>query len=213
MNRALLIAGLAVLSIAAVGGIAYGVSQAFGTTSTQTTTVREPVRRVVVDVDAGDVRLVAGAGPVQVRQQRHYLLRAPKVTRRVQDGVLTVRSHCPGPGVLDCSTDLRVALPRGVAAEVHTDVGDVAAGALDAPDVQATTNVGDVALDLARPAARVEGRSDVGDVRVTVPAGAYAVDADTDVGESAVRGLVQDDSAARAISAGADVGDVSVRAR
>jgi hypothetical protein len=213
MNRALLIAGLVVLAITVAGGIAYAAGHAFDTTSSQTVTVRESVRRVVVDVDAGDVHLVAGTGRVEVRQDRHYVVRAPKVTRDVRDGVLTLRSHCPGPGMLDCSTDFRVGLPRGVAAEVRTGVGDVGGRELHAPDVRATTHVGDVALDLARPAARVEGHSDVGDVHLTVPAGTYAVAAGTDVGERDVRGLVQDDRAARAIEAGSDVGDVSVRAR
>jgi hypothetical protein len=213
MNRALLIAGLAVLALTCAGALAYAASHTFATTKTDTGTVRESVRRVVVDVDAGDVRLVAGGDRVQVHRRTRYAVRAPKVTQRVRDGVLTLRGDCATVGLLQCSTDFTLGLPRGVAAEVHTDVGDVEAAALEVPELRVTTRVGDVGLDLARPAARVDAHSDVGDVAVAVPAGTYRVDTRTDVGDRAVGGLVIDDRAARAIGAGADVGDVTVRAR
>jgi hypothetical protein len=213
MNRALLIAGLAVLALACAGALAYVTSDTFATSKTHTGTVRESVRRVVVDVDAGDVRLVAGGDRVQVRHRSHYDLRAPKVTQRVRDGVLTLRGDCATTVLMHCTTDFTVGLPRGVAAEVHTDVGDVEAAALEAPELRVTTNVGDVGLDLARPAARIDAHSDVGDVAVAVPRGTYRVDVRTDVGDREVGGLVVDDRAARAIGAGTDVGDVTVRAR
>jgi hypothetical protein len=213
MNRALLLVGLAVLAIAGVGAITYTANHAFASTETDTGTVRESVRRVVVDVDAGDVKLVAGGDRVQVHRRSRYALRAPKVVQHVRDGVLTLRGDCVAVGPLHCRTDFTVGLPRGVAAEVHTGVGDVAAAALDVPEVRVTTRVGDVGLDLARPAAHVDAHSDVGDVDVAVPAGTYAVRAGADVGDRTVGGLVQDDRAARAIRAGADLGDVTVRAR
>lgn len=213
MNRALLIAGLAMLAIAAAGGIAYAASQAFATTRTDERTVSETVHRVIVDVDAGDVKLASAGPQVQVRERRHYVGRGPRISRHVRDGVLTIRSDCPALAMLDCATDLRLGLPAGVGAEVHTDNGDVEARALRASDVRVTTNVGDIALDLADPGAVAEARSDVGDVDLAVPAGTYAVKAGTDVGDRAVRGLVQDDRAPRAITAQSDVGDVTVRAR
>jgi hypothetical protein len=213
MNRALLIAGLAVLAIAAVGGIAYAANHAFATTRTHDSTVAEIVHRVVVDVDAGDVKLVPAGAHVRVRERRHYVGRGPRISQQLRDGVLTIRSDCPSLVMLDCATDLRLGLPAGVGAEVHTDTGDVHAKALRASELSVTTNVGDIALDLARPAALAEARSNVGDVRVAVPPGTYAVQADTDVGERAVRGLVQDDRTSHAITARSDVGDVTVRAR
>jgi hypothetical protein len=213
MNRALLIVGLAVLALAGIGAITYAANHAFASTETDTGTVQESVRRVVVDVDTGDVKLVAGGDRVQVDRKLRYVVRAPKVTQRVRDGVLTLRADCSTIGVLDCSTDFTLGLPRGVVAEVHTDVGDVDAAALDAREVRVTTSVGDVNLDLARPAAHVDAHSDVGDVDVAVPAGTYAVKAGSDVGDREVGGLVQDDRAPRAIAVGSDVGDVTVRAR
>jgi hypothetical protein len=213
MNRALLLVGLALLALAGAGAITYAANHAFESTKRDTGTVADSVRRVVVDVDAGDVKLVAGGDHVQVRRESRYAVRAPNVTQRVVDGVLTLRGACASLGVLHCSTDFTVGLPRGVAAEVHTDVGDVEGAALEAPDVRVTSNVGHVDLDLARAAAHVDARSDVGDVEIAVPEGTYAVTAGTDVGDRSVEGLVQDDGAARSISAGSDVGDVSVRAR
>lgn len=213
MNRALLIAGLAVLALAGAGAITYAANHAFSSTKSDSATVSESVRRVVVDVDAGDVKLVAGGDRVQVDRTSRYVMRAPKVTQRVRDGVLTLRGNCATMGPLHCSTDFTVGLPRGVAAEVHTDVGDVDGAALQTPDVRVSARVGHVDLDLARPAAHVDAHSDVGDVEIAVPHGSYAVKAGTDVGDRAVDGLVQDDRAAHAISAGSDVGDVTIRAR
>jgi hypothetical protein len=213
MNRALLIVGLAVLAIAGIGAITYAANHALASEKTETGTVTESVRRVVVDVDRGDVKLVAAGDRVQIHRTLRYVVREPTVTHRVRDGVLTLRGNCATIGVLDCSTDFTVGLPPGVAAEVHSDVGDVEGAALEAPELRVSTNVGDVGLDLARPAAHVDAGSDVGDVDVAVPAGTYAVRAGADVGDREVGGLVQDDRAARTIRAGSDVGDVTVRAR
>lgn len=213
MNRALLIVGLAVLALAGVGAITYTANRALASTETETGTVTESVRRVVVDADAGDVKLVAGGDRVRIHQRRRYVVRAPKVTQRVRDGVLTLRGSCPPTGVLHCSTDFTVDLPRGVAAEVHTDVGDVVAEALEAPEIRVTANVGDVLLDLGRSAALVDARSDVGDVEVAVPSGTYRIDVGTDVGDRQIGGLVVDARSPRTIRAGSDVGDVTVRGR
>src|SRR3954468_14184482 len=98
MNRALLVVGLAVLAIAGAGGITYAANHAFETSRTDTSTVAESVRRVVVDVDAGDVRLVAGGRRVSVRSHRRYVLRAARVSQHVRDGVLTIRGRCPRVG-------------------------------------------------------------------------------------------------------------------
>jgi len=212
MKKVFLILGAALLGLAALGGLAYGANKAFDTTKTHARTIAEPVKAVVIDVDAGDVELVRGAERVEVRETSTYLLRKPEVSQSVENGVLTLRSGCGGFFLLDCSTDFRVAVPADVAVRVESDTGDVTGTALVASDVRVSTDVGDVELELESAPDRLDVSTDVGDIDVAVPAhGVYAVDTDTDVGDADVHGVVQDDRSPRSISVKSDVGDLKVQ--
>src|SRR4051812_19154312 len=92
MNRALLIAGLAVLALA--GAITYAANHAFSSTKSDSATVSGWVRRVGVAVAGGAVKLVGGGDGVRGARTSRYVMRAPKVTQRVRDGVLTLRGNC-----------------------------------------------------------------------------------------------------------------------
>jgi hypothetical protein len=213
MKKTFLILGAVVLGLAALAGIAYGANEAFSQTKTDTRTISQPVRAIVLDVDAADVELVRGADRVQVRETSHYVTSKPGVHRSVENGVLTIKSSCDGPWLLDCSTDFRVHVPADVAVRVESHTGDVTGNALESSDVRVQSDVGDVRLDLARGPDRLEASTDVGEIEIAVPEGVYAVDTATHVGESDVHGLVQDDRAPRTINVQTDVGDVEVRGR
>jgi Putative adhesin len=213
MKKAFLIVCATVLGLAALGGIAYGTNAALSTSKTTTTDISERVRAVVIDVDAGDVELVRGSDRVQVRETSEYLLTKPDVKRTVENGVLTLKSSCGPLFLLDCSTDLRVEVPQGVAVRASVDTGRVTGTDLASSDVRVNTDVGEVRLALSTTPDRVEAKSDVGDIELELPDAVYAVDADSDVGATDVHGIVQDDRSPRTITATSDVGDVSVTGR
>src|SRR4051812_32285595 len=113
MNKILLIAGVSMLALIGLCGVAWGVGTAISGKHTETHTVADTVRSVVLDVDRGDVQLSAG-DHVSVRETRRWDFRKPHVTRSVHDGVLTVRARCGGVWPLSvCSTKLDVAVPAG----------------------------------------------------------------------------------------------------
>jgi putative adhesin len=212
MKKALLIVGVSLLGLLALGGIAYGANQAFSTTNTETTRVSERVRAIVLDVDTGDVELVRGS-QVTVEQTSEYLISEPDVDSSVENGVLTINGDCGKLFLLDCTTDFRIEVPAGVAVNIRTDVGNVTGTALASSDVRVKTDVGDVDVDLTGAPSRFEATTDVGDVELRLPDAAYAVDTDTDVGEIDVSGVVQDDRAPRSVTAKTDVGDVTIQGR
>src|SRR3954469_8612132 len=144
MNKILLIVGVAALSLVGVCSAAWGITKAVSGRRTETHAVVAHVRSVVVDVDRGDVTLVPGA-QVSVRETRRWDFRSPHVTRSVRDGVLTVKARCGGVWPLSsCSTDLRVALPAGVAVTAITNVGDVTGRGLETSVARVRAQVGDV---------------------------------------------------------------------
>jgi hypothetical protein len=212
MKKALLIVGVSLLGLLALGGIAYGANQAFSTTNTETTRVSERVRAIVLDVDTGDVELVRGS-QVTVEQTSEYLISEPDVESSVENGVLTINGDCGKLFLLDCTTDFRIEVPAGVAVNIRTDVGNVTGTALASSDVRVKTDVGDVDVDLTSAPSRFEATTDVGDVELRLPDAAYAVDTDSDVGEIDVSGVVQDDRAPRSVTAKTDVGDVTIQGR
>jgi len=106
--------------------------------------------------------------------------------------------------------DLQV---NGGAGVVHltTDTGDITGAALDATDVTANADTGDVSLDFAQPPTDVSVQSDTGDVTVTLPSGApaYAVSARSQTGDTSVE-VPTDPTSSDDISISTDTGDVVV---
>jgi hypothetical protein len=213
MKRILLLVGVALGVIVGLSGVAWGAGQVLGGKRTETHTIADPVRSVVLDLDAGDVELVPGSGPVSVRDTRRWGLRKPHVKRTVRDGVLTVKASCPGGWFSRCSTDLRVVIPADVPVRVRGAVGDVTGRGLDTSRADIEVNVGDVDVTLAQSPADLRAETNVGDVHVTVPRGIYAVTASTDVGDEDVADLIDDGRAPNRIAAKTNVGDASVSGR
>jgi hypothetical protein len=224
---------LAALGLLALSGAAFGVSEALHRTEDARAVITNPVRKIVIDGDVGDVAVRAGlTGDVIVRRKDAWTVDRPSISERYADGVLTISTKCGGlTAVLRCRSDLTLDAPpevdvtiaahdgdidlRGLSgrADVRTDHGDIRTHRLEPVVVRASSQGGNVSLDLFGQPARTEAESDGGDVHVTVPYGPYRVDAIADTGEVKVEGLIRDDLAPQRIAVLTKVGDVTVRAR
>jgi hypothetical protein len=220
--------GLLVLSAAA-----FGLSEVFHRTVDERTTIADPVRRIVIRADVGDVDIRAGlTGNVVVARHDSWVLNKPQVKETYQDGTLTIATKCGDlKSVLRCRSDLMIDAPpevdvvvrgdagdvdlRGLSgrADIQTSSGDIRTHRLNPVTVRAQTDAGDVSLDLFGQPVRTDARSDAGNVRVVVPYGPYRVDATADAGNVKVEGVIRDDLAPQAISALTDAGNITVRAR
>jgi hypothetical protein len=224
---------LAALGLLVLSGAAFGLSEALDRTTDTRSTLTAQVRKIVVRSDVGDVDVRAGlTRDVTIDRHDTWVMDRPKVSERYADGVLTIRSRCGGlKSVLRCRSDLRIDAPpevdvtvradtgdvdlRGLSgrADIQTDAGDIRTHRLEPVTVRATTDAGDVSLDLFGQPTRAQATTDGGDVWVTVPYGPYHVDADSSAGNVKVEGLIRDDLAPQAIAAVTDNGNITVRAR
>ncbi|MCW2993387.1 MAG: hypothetical protein JWQ18_882 [Conexibacter sp.] len=223
----------AALGLLILSGTAFGLSEALHRTVTTRTVLANPVHRIVVRADAGDVDVRAGlTGDVVMTRRDAWVVDRPTVSESYADGVLTIKTRCGGlKAVLRCRSDLQIDAPPEVDVAVRTDAGDVdlrglsgradvqtASGdirthRLEPVTVKATSDAGNVSLDLFGEPVRTEAESNAGNVRVTVPYGPYRVDANTSAGNVKVEGVIRDDLAPQAIDAVTSGGDITVRAR
>jgi Toastrack DUF4097 len=206
------VAAATLAGLALLGAVAFGLVELARQKTTQTAEVRAPVRQIVIHVRHGNVHLVAGAEHVSIRSTLHYVFSKPHVSRITSHGVLTLRANCDHSWLVDCSTDLRVAAPRGVAIDAETQHGDISAADLAAGPLRVETLHGDIHLHLANDPLVILANSDDGDVSIDVPPARYAVDAEANLGDTSVSGITRDDRAGRRIVATANNGDVNVSA-
>jgi DUF4097 and DUF4098 domain-containing protein YvlB len=96
---------------------------------------------------------------------------------------------------------------------LDSDSGDVGATRVVTAGVTATTDSGDVVLDLETSPEKVKAETDSGDVEIELPGGRYRIDTDTDSGDTSIDGLLSDDAASRRVTASTDSGDVTMRGR
>ncbi len=112
------------------------------------------------------------------------------------------------------SGDVDVVAPGARAIDAQADSGDVHVVAAGARAIDARADSGDVEIEAGGTPRRIVAETDSGDVEVTAPAGSYAVQTETDSGDVDVdAGIGRNDRAPQSISAKADSGDVSLRAR
>src|SRR3954463_11950371 len=221
------IAGGVVLFLAAFAGL-FAVNTLLDHEKTETFAVTEPVQKLVVASDAGDVKVVATDGDrVTVRRTTHWVTSEPKPTKSVSGGVLRLAGDCDGWTAFRCESSYRIEVPRGLAVDVKVDSGDVdvrgVTGAVNLSTgsgdvsghglagarVRATSGSGDVRLGLVSSPLSVEALSDSGDVDVELPRGEYALDTHTDSGDTSVHGIVRYDLADHVVQARTDSGDVT----
>jgi hypothetical protein len=223
----------AALGLLVLSGSLFGLSEIFHRSVRERTTIADPVTRIVINADVGNVEVRAGlTSDVMVSRHDSWLLNRPKVRQTYGAGTLTISTKCGGlTAVLRCRSDLMIDAPpevdvvvrgdagdvdlRGLSgrADVQTSSGDIRLHRLNPVTVRAQTDAGDVSLDLFGEPARTEARSNAGDVRVVVPYGPYRVDATAGGGNVKVQGVIRDDLAPQAIDALTDAGDITVRAR
>jgi hypothetical protein len=112
-----------------------------------------PVRSLVVDLDSGDVRVVAAdRSDVVAERTDTWSLQRPTVREQLVDGELRVRAECAA-SLLWCDVSYVLRVPRGTPVQVRTGSGTLT---LDGTgEVDADTGSGDVRL------AAVEGDAEV----------------------------------------------------
>jgi hypothetical protein len=126
MKTQLSIAACALVALGGAGLTVAEISGAFGDGAVDEHVVREPVHKVVIDAEDGDVTLVRAVDDVHVRVRRSHLINSPSTSRHVANGVLTLKTRCP-IGFVTCRSDYRVGVPAGVAVTI-----DKPSGRLDA---------------------------------------------------------------------------------
>src|SRR3954453_8258259 len=122
---------VAISALLVVGGFVALTIGAF--TSRERRLVSYPVtgalQGLTFDLEAGDITIVGGGrrDAAEVRRTERYAFgRAPETSRRVQAGVLKVRSRCPTSLLARCAVAYRVLVPDNMALEIRTTTGDVA---------------------------------------------------------------------------------------
>src|SRR5262245_54906955 len=110
--------GVVICLITALAGL-FAANTLLDNKKTDTFTVTEPVQKLVVAADAGDVKVVAtDADRVIVRRTTRWVTSEPKPTKTISGGVLRLADDCGGWMTLHCETSYRVEVPRGVAVDV-----------------------------------------------------------------------------------------------
>jgi hypothetical protein len=196
-------------------------------TDTETFAIEGSFTRVIVDSDAGSVSIAPGGGPVTA--ELRWTDERPEVTADVSSGTLTVGVQC-APRQEQCSADLDIPVPDGVAVEIGTGAGDVWLEEVSGPtafvstgaggvifsdveilDIEASTGAGDVDItDLVVPDA-IRADTGTNDVVLRVPAGPYRIEASTGVGEITVDpAIVDDPESPRLLHASTGAGDVRI---
>lgn len=180
-----LVAGGVALALAAVGSSALSISQAL-LRSDRTTVVDldGAVTRLVLEVDSGDVRVVASrrAGAVVERRER-WSFERPAVTEELEEGVLRVHADCAS-GLSWCDVSYVLQVPRGTDVLARTGSGSLEAEGTG--DVQADTGSGEV--QLTSVVGDVDVRSGSGEVTLDDVRGGGSVVARTGSGDITVTG-------------------------
>jgi Toastrack DUF4097 len=224
-------AGAAVVSVAAIGGGILAVNTLLDNKKTERFTFNQPIHKVVVKGDAGNVRVVASdSGAVKVKETRRWVTSEPKPKRSLEAGVLRLEEACSG-WIAVCETSYVIEVPRNLdvdidveagdvtitglsgAVSVRSDAGDVKGTGLAAARISADTDAGDVRLAFTTPPVSIDASTDAGDVDIDVPSSAYALDLDTDAGSTSISGIVRYDLAEHALKARTSAGDVTIRGR
>jgi hypothetical protein len=122
---------IAACALALVGGglTAAEISGAFGDGAVDEHVVREPVHKLVIDAEDGNITLVRAADDVHVRVRRSHLINTPTTSQQLADGVLTLKTRCP-IGLIGCRSDYRVGVPAGVAVAIDKPSGRIDAHAV-----------------------------------------------------------------------------------
>ena len=140
-----LVAGGVALALAAVGSSALSISQALlRSERTSVLDLDGDVRRLVLEVDSGDVTVVASdRDGVRIERTETWSIERPSVSEQVVDRELRVRAECNA--LLSwCDVSYVLEVPAGTTVLARTGSGSIEASGTG--DVQADTGSGDVEL-------------------------------------------------------------------
>lgn len=170
--------------------LALGLTGCGGTVRSAPVIVPEAVQRVFVDVDHGNVEIVAGPEISRVEIQRTTReVQARGSQHAVKDGVLRVEGRCGGAP--KCRINHRIRVPPTTAVTVHVRDGDVAlidvggdievdvglgnvSGLrLTGPNIDVVTEGGNVDLILNAAPTLLAVQVAAGDIDLRVPPGEY----------------------------------------
>lgn len=154
MSRRLLAVLIAVLATA--GAVVAALVTFFPNEDRTTFDQAGPIQTVEVDVEAGEVEVVAVEGDVaRVTRTRRYLQGAPTVREALAAGVFRLEAKCPRFVTVGCTVDHRVEVPAGVSVRVRTDKGSVSVSGVRGM-VEVDAGAGNVRLAGTRGPVRVD---------------------------------------------------------
>lgn len=199
---------------------------AFGLDYTETFLINDPIERVEITVDRGNIDALAWdrQGIVLKRHTFGFQRNLGVAVMEVVDDVLHLELRCVQDG--PCTSDHLFELPYGIGFDIDLADGycslgyvdrDIAANVgaglfrgvrLTAPNVSLTAGLVEVDLDFAAPPESVTIDLEEGDVLLAVPPGAYRCEFTTD-GAIEV-GVECDDAAAAALSIRVGRGAITV---
>jgi hypothetical protein len=186
-TKVALAAGAAVVCLAGLFGGLFAVNTLLDHEKTERFVVAEPVQKVIVASDAGDVDVVAtDTDRITISQTMRWLTHEPSPERTIAEGVLRLDDACGGWAVFRCETDYRIEVPRDLAVEVDVDAGNVSVSGV-AGSVSLRSDAGDLeATGLA--SAQVKATTDAGHVELAFAAAPTAIEAASDAGDVTIRG-------------------------
>lgn len=169
---------------------------------------------IVQESTPAGVRLDAGCrGFLAVRCDIRHEVQVPPTSEVVIGGVDgdVTASGLSGPLRVDRLTGDITAVDLAGPLDLRSSAGEITGDALRSEVLRATSDTGDVRLELVVPPQSVEVTTDNGEVDLAVPVGtAYRVDVRSDVGEERVL-VPLDPTSAHTLRVEGDTGDVTVR--
>lgn len=169
----------------------------------QTVTVSQPIDRIVVDVSAGDVKVVAREGDVRLTGAFGGAGHGP-ISHEVTDGVLVVRYDCRL-----CGGELKIEAPDGVALDLTLGAGDLSVVDM-AGNTDANVDLGSVDVSYVIAPEWIDLQLGTGAIEIVVPAGGYALDVRTERGKVELDGVEDDPTSTNTIVARTANGSIDV---
>ena len=169
---------------------------------------------IVQESSPAGIRLGARCGEfLAVRCDVRHEIQVPPAFEVVIDGVDgdVTASRLSGPVTVDRLTGDITAVELTGPLDLRSSDGEITGDALRSETLRATSDTGDVQLELVVPPRSVEITAGSGEVDLAVPGDAtYRVDANTDSGEERVL-VPLDSTSTRTLRVDGDTGDVTVR--
>jgi hypothetical protein len=152
------------VGVVAVAVLALGLSGCSTSKKADDFTVADKVTKVIIDTGAGTTTVVGSTDAViTVHRTQRTRRTTPKLTKTVDNGVLTLKADCPTGFMKSCAVDHRVTVPAHTAVEIHSSSGAVTVQRVQDP---ITVQTGSGSVQLNRPGGTVHVVTGSGDVEV-----------------------------------------------